>query len=246
MYGGSNINVNSYNNSRLENEIIDNIICGAFKEGKVTLIYGDQGTGKTLLCFLATIKCLKYGFKAIYISTERPFPIERIIQLIKDHINLKELLKNLIVLMPNDFSEQTLLIKKLEFFISPKIRLIVFDNITDEYLNSLTSKKKTAILINKTLNEQMAILKYISKKRSMPIIVTGHLIEPSNEKMEKDVAASKVIRYWCDNIIRLEKKGEKRILTIEKFYKDNVEYIEKIVISFRITEGGIVYDKGIN
>jgi predicted ATP-dependent serine protease len=244
--GGSNINVNSYNNSRLENEIIDNIICGAFKEGKVTLIYGDQGTGKTLLCFLAAIKCLKYGFKAIYISTERPFAIERIIQLIKDHINLKELLKNLIVLMPNDFSEQTLLIKKLEFFISPKIRLIVFDNITDEYLNSLTGKKKTAILINKALNEQMAILKYISKKRSMPIIVTGHLIEPSSEKMERDVAASKVIRYWCDNIIRLEKKGEKRILTIEKFYKDNVEYIEKIVISFRITEGGIVYDKGIN
>lgn len=206
------------------------------------MIYGTQGVGKTLLCFLATIRCLKHGFKTIYISTERLFAVERIIQLIKDSdVNIKGLLENLIVITPNNFDEQTLLIKKLEFFISPNVRLIVFDNITDEYLNSLTSKK-TTILANKALNEQMAMLKYISKKKNIPIIVTGHLIESSAINKKGDVVASKVIRYWCDNIIRLEKKGEKRMLVLEKFCKNNVEYKKEVMIYFRITTRGIVYD----
>lgn len=220
---------------------IDELFDGGLKSGELTLVYGDYGAGKTLLCFMITLKCLEKGYKVIYVTTEKPFAIERLVQLAEKTVldgMKKEILKNLIVITPENFSEQTEIVYRLELFITQKVKLVIFDSITERYREVL-SGKKTSIWANKVLNEQMALLKYIASSKEILIIVTGHITDVlgSNSRIGKDVVASKVIKYWCDNIIRLERKNGERILTIEVKRRTD----KNISIRFKITSEGISY-----
>jgi len=220
---------------------IDELFDGGLKVGELTLVYGDYGTGKTLLCFMVTLKCLEKGYKVIYVTTEKPFAIERLVQLAEKTVledMKKEILKNLIVITPENFLEQTEIVYKLEFFITQKVKLVIFDSITERYREVL-SGKKASIWANKVLNEQMALLKYIASSKEISIIVTGNTTDviSSSSQVGKDVVASKVIKYWCDNIIRLERKDDERILTVE--VKKGTS--KNISIKFKITSEGISY-----
>lgn len=218
---------------------IDELFDGGLRDREITLIYGDYGTGKTLLCFMAALNCLREGFKVIYITTEKPFTIERMFQLAEKSIlkdaNKKEFIKNLIVISPEDFNEQIEVIYRLELFVTEKVKLIVFDSITDRY-REILSKKNVTIWANKVLNEQMAILKYIAKTKKTSVIITGHVINVVGSGIEKDVIASKVVRYWCDNIIRLERVNSERTLIIEV----KKGCYNGTSIKFKITSEGVV------
>lgn len=221
-----------------EDEKIDRLFENLLKEGEITLIYGDHGTGKTCICFLATLKYIKNKFKVIYITTEIPFTVERIVQLTeKDTMKyVRNLFENIIVITPKTFIEQNNLIKRIEYYISPAVKLLIFDSITEKY-REITSKKEVTILANKILNEQMGLLKYIAINRRIAVLITGQLTEAIKRGCQ-DVVASKVIRYWCDKIIKLERLDDIRYLITEKCGEAEVN--KKIPIPFKIVEGGMI------
>ncbi|MCS7097149.1 MAG: hypothetical protein NZ926_01535 [Candidatus Methanomethylicia archaeon] len=219
---------------------LDEKLNGGLYGKEITMIYGSYGTGKTLLCLMASISCIEMGFKTIFINTETPFAIERIVQLIRnrggEECGKKELIEKLEKLMLfnlNDFDEQMYLINKLELFVTQGVKLIVFDSIIDKYRESLLGKK-TAIKSSKMLNEQIAFLKYVANKNYVSILLTGQVTEVHGH-LKSEVVASKIIKFWCDNIIRLEREYLGRRLIIEKAKKE----VKEISIPYKITSKGI-------
>src|SRR4030042_3888574 len=77
----------------------------------ITNFYGGPGTGKTNLCLLAAVECIKSGGSVTYIDTEGGFSKERLCQLTKspDHC-----LQRITLLEPKTFEEQGMLIRTLE------------------------------------------------------------------------------------------------------------------------------------
>ena len=59
----------------LKNEDLDKELRGGFEPGIVSAIYGPAGSGKSLMCIMATVACAELGKKIIYIDTEGSFSL---------------------------------------------------------------------------------------------------------------------------------------------------------------------------
>ncbi|MCD6154984.1 MAG: AAA family ATPase [Candidatus Verstraetearchaeota archaeon] len=212
---------------------VDRILGGGVRLGEMVLIYGDSGTGKTSFAMTTTANCISMGFNAIYFSSEKPFAAERIIEILGK--NRVEEAKRVIVFMLDNFEKQMEIIDRLEYFITPKVKLIVIDTITSQYRNVIADRN-VGIKANKELNKQLALLKTASKK-GIAVLITGQVRDIMGEERE-EVVASNVLKYWTDNILRLEKYRDRRYIVVEKI---GGKIVPEIRIPFRIVERGILY-----
>ncbi|RMD66968.1 hypothetical protein D6817_02890, partial [Candidatus Pacearchaeota archaeon] len=104
---------------------------GGYELGVVSVIYGPAGTGKTNFCVLASISQAKKGNKVIYVDTEGGFSVERVKQIAES--DTERVLKNILLLKPTNFSEQTKDIAKLNKHLKSESQLIVVDSMTTLY-----------------------------------------------------------------------------------------------------------------
>ncbi|MCS7385937.1 MAG: AAA family ATPase [archaeon GB-1867-005] len=211
---------------------LDRALNGGINIGKVTLIYGEAGTGKTAISLSCSATCALLGLKAIYLTSEKPFPAERLATIVGR--NLEKAAKRIVVIELEDFEQQLETIEKLEFFITPTVGLVVVDTITARYREAI-SRGVDSISANKSLSRQLAMLRYIAERRGVAVIVTGQVREVIGEDRE-EVVASKVMQFWPNTIIRLEKIENRRIAFIEK--SENKDALGFRVL-FKITSRGI-------
>ena len=177
----------------------------------VTNFYGGPGTGKTNLCLLAAIECIRNGGCVTYIDTEGGFSQERLRQLTK---NPEQALQKITLLEPKTFEEQGKLIRSLE---KHKSDLIILDSAVALYRLEYADPKAETLEAHRELSKQISILSTLSREKNIPVIITAHTFQ-NWDTGTNEIVGGDMIKYWSKVIVYLERtnKTSERKATIVK------------------------------
>jgi len=208
---------------------LDDELGGGVASGAVTLVYGEEKSGKTSLvlriCALATRKS-----SSAYVDCSGRLHPVRLTQILE--ANRADTTK-LYLLSVNSFQRQEDVILSL-YDLTPPAPLIVFDDFTALHRLELTGNVKEDMNIYKRLAFQIAALKEAAMEKDLAIIIVGqvHAIPDSGDSR---VVAQRILGHWSDYILRLERRPGKEVGRI---------FVEKPegrgFVSFRISGAGVV------
>ena len=188
-----------------------NAIISRLEPKSVTNFYGGPGTGKTNLCLLAAIECIKNGGCVTYIDTEGGFSPERLQQLTK---NPEQILQKICLLEPKTFQEQGKVIRSLD---RQKSDLIILDSAVALYRLEYADPKAETLEAHRELSKQISILSALSRDKNIPVIITAHTFQ-NWDTGTNEVVGGDMIKYWSKAIVYLERtnKTSERKATIIK------------------------------
>ena len=201
---------------------------GGYEKDVITMVAGPAGSGKTNFVILASCSQAKKGNKVIFIDTEGGFSIERVKQITGE--NYKEILENILLLEPVNFSEQkksfNQLLNQLK---SEQIGLIIVDGMAMLYRlelgDAIKSKDDSRIKqVNREAAKQMRVLAEIARKKNIPVIITNQVYTgfvPEEDwkkgvRGEVNLVGGDLLQYWCKCILELENKNGKRKVKLLK------------------------------
>lgn len=188
---------------------------GGYETDIVTVVYGSSGTGKTNFCMIAAVSQARKGNKVIYIDTEGGFSVERVKQLAPE--NYEEVLNNILLLKPTNFTEQKDSFKKLLDNLKDEVSLIIVDGMTILYrLDFAEAREKDNgdfQKINSELVRQVKLLAEISRKKNIPVIVTNQVY--TWDESQKMVGGD-ILKYWSKCHIELVNDDGKRTAYLRK------------------------------
>lgn len=212
---------------------LDDVINGGFTKGEICLIFGERGSGKTTLIFQTIIKAAINGDKSLLIFTEPYIALKRLEKMAGE--KWMEIGEKILISTIKSFQDQELLIDNLELYMMEDVKIFAFDSITSYYRVALKEKSNENIILNKQLNRELAIIKYLTIKRSLFTILTSDVTSPPG-KLQSQPVAAKILTYWCDKILRIEKLlGNKRRILLEKPYSN-------LSCTVRVGEEGMIDD----
>jgi DNA repair protein RadB len=190
-----------------------NSIISKLEPKTITNFYGGPGTGKTNLCLLAAIECIKGGGYVTYIDTEGGFSAERLKQLTK---NPEQALQKITLLEPKTFEEQGKLIRTLEKE-KHKTDLIILDSAVALYRLEYADPKAETLEAHRELSKQISILSNISREKDIPVIITAHTFQ-NWDTGTNEIVGGDMIKYWSKAIVYLERtnKTSERKATVVK------------------------------
>ncbi len=225
MVGEEKISAGSYD--------LNKWLLGGYEREVITVFYGGPGTGKTNLCLLAAVSQAKRGSKVIFVDTEGGFSVERVKQISGE--GYEEVLKNILLLKPTDFSEQKKVFDKLYIHLKKEAGLIVVDGMAILYrLDFALAREKgddKMREINSELIRQMKTLAEIARKRNIPVLVTNQVYKwDDGQKM----VGGDILRYWAKCLIELENNGGSRRIYLRKHRS-----IKEKSMGFQITNDGM-------
>lgn len=177
---------------------IDNLLGGGFESQIITHVYGESGTGKSILALQCAYRAALNGFMTFYIDTERAFSATRLKQIA--HYDFPKIGNLIFVYTPRTFSQQLKIIEKLENFLTEKVKIIIFDTITALYSTKISnSNTKSHFKINKKFNHQMAELLRLAEQFNLAILVNSQVGTQFSEGNIKKIVPinRKVLDYWC-------------------------------------------------
>ncbi|MBS7644101.1 AAA family ATPase [Candidatus Bathyarchaeota archaeon] len=182
----------------------DRILGSGFPSGRLTLIYGQAGTGKTTLVMQCAVNCARLGFKTIFVDSDGTFSVARLSQIAYHDINVVSPL--IILFTPKVFEEQTQIIEQLESFVTHQVALIAIDTITSLYRVRLGSQNDTFSL-NRALNRQLAYLLQLARTHKIVIIVTSQVRSMFGNKIAEEQiepVATRAVKFWAEIIVNLK------------------------------------------
>jgi len=221
-------------------------LLGELEPGAITNLYGQPGTGKTNLCILAALDCIRGGGKVLFIDTEGGLSKERALQI----SNSPDMLKSVILLEPRTLKEQELAVRKAE---QSDARLIILDSAVALYRiehaelaegiqeRDRKNRMDTLLGASRSLSRQMSVLSKIAKDRNIPVLITAHAFR-NWDSGELEVVGGDAIRYWSKTMVHLEKTGKtsERRATIVKHRARE----ENNSVKFLLVNEGIKPSKG--
>ncbi|UCC91751.1 MAG: DNA repair and recombination protein RadB [Candidatus Aenigmatarchaeota archaeon] len=186
-------------------------LTGGVEKGAITNFYGPPGVGKTNLCVLAMLECVRKGGRVVYIDTEGGLSPERIRQI---NTGRMDVFKNLILIEPKTFEEQGVAIKNLE---NQDFEMLVLDSAVALYRLKCADPTKETLGANKELSIQLSVLSNIARKKNIPVIITAHTFK-NWDTGENQIIGGDSIKYWSKSIIFIEHTGRmgERKATISK------------------------------
>lgn len=208
---------------------------GGYETDIVTVLYGGPGSGKTNLALMATVSQAKKGMKVIFVDTEGGFSVERVKQLINSDGNVEEVLKNIMILSPTNFTEQKKSFEELLKHLNKDVGLVVVDSMTILYrLDFADAREKGDNYIQKINSElvrQIKILAEIARKRSIPVLVTNQVYTwDEGTKM----VGGDILKYWGKCLIETENDRGRRTIYLRKHRS-----LPEKNFSFQIWDGGM-------
>ncbi len=177
---------------------LDQVLDGGFPAGALTLIYGEAGTGKTIIAASAIAQYLASnpGGKAYYIDADGKLPIDLLLDLTGD----EDTLRRLYIWRPQSLWEQTLIAERLPDLAHGEP--IVFDSITGLYR---LKAAEGAFRASKELNHQLGFLAEAARRGGSPILLLGQVHSILEPPGGVEPVADRLLRYWCSTILRLER-----------------------------------------
>ena len=159
---------------------LDQFLSGGIPDSVIVDIFGENGTGKTLLLLQLLINSIKNGGNILYLDTTGGFRPERILEIQKESKIEINLLEKITVSRITNTSEQ---IKSVSNIISNNFSLIVIDNITDlfsyEYQNDESIFKKNSLFM-----KYMHNLSNFAITKKIPIIITNMIRTSDGKEIE--------------------------------------------------------------
>ncbi|MEK6933586.1 MAG: DNA repair and recombination protein RadB [Nanoarchaeota archaeon] len=208
---------------------------GGYDKDIITVFYGAPGTGKTNFCLLVAVSQAKKGNKVIFVDTEGGFSVERVKQLTGENDGYEEILKNIFLLKPTNFSEQKEAFKKLLEYLKKEVSLIIIDGMTILYRLDFAAAREKDFneiqKINAELVRQMRTLAEIARKREIPVIVTNQVYKWDDENK---MVGGDILSYWGKCLIELVNENGKRTAYLKKHRS-----LPEKNLDFQITNSGI-------
>jgi DNA repair protein RadB len=204
-------------------------LAGGVEKGAITNFYGPPGVGKTNLCILATLECIREGGRVVYIDTEGGLSPERVMQISME----KEVFEKLILIEPKTFEEQGVVIKNLE---NQDFQMLILDSSVALYRLKCADPAKEPLEANKELSVQLSVLSNLARIKKIPVIITAHTFK-NWDTGENQIIGGDSIKYWSKSIIFIEHTGKmgERKATITK----HRSLPEGKYVKFDIVEEGI-------
>ncbi len=183
---------------------IDQKLQGGIAPETITMIYGEPETGKTTLAIQCAANSALHGLKTLFVDCDNSFAPERLYQITRE--NFSHVAEQIILVKPNDFAEQTVLVDNLTDYVSKSFGLVVIDTFNSLYRAEISdTTTKVSFSVNRELNRQMAVLAQTAKIQHIPIIVTSQ-VKAVFDRPSVSVApvASRVLQFWADIVIALK------------------------------------------
>lgn len=216
---------------------LDQALTGGYHPGEISLIYGEEKSGKTSLALQASIFVLRRGMRVVWIDCGGHLHPERVFQVFT-RSQVDE--NNMVLSVPRDFEEQTRTIETLSLHLPGETGLLVFENFNMLHrVQGLLEIEKNRRIF-KDLCFQLAYLREVVSQRRVPLIVTAQVHEaldkPNRSKETTFPAASRISMYWADVILRTKNWSVPalKVVSVERGGKGVATDIV-----FRITESGV-------
>ncbi|MHA1300294.1 MAG: ATPase domain-containing protein [Candidatus Helarchaeota archaeon] len=191
---------------------IDGLLGKGFESQTITHIYGESGTGKSIIALQCAYNAALKGLMTFYIDTEKAFSATRLKQIAKD--NFSKVGKLIFVYSPSKYRQQIKIVEKLEKFLTEKSKLIIIDTISSLFSAEIGNNTKKNYKLNKLLNHQLAELTRLAEQYNLAVIVTNQVrTRFSSENNDMTVPINKnILEYWSKVQLYLT-YPEKRDLT---------------------------------
>ncbi len=204
-------------------------LVGGVEKGALTNFYGPPGVGKTNICLLAALECIRSGGRVLYIDTEGGLSGERVRQISRE----EGMLDRIILMEPRDFRDQSKIIRSLGSEIPD---MIIVDSMVALYRLECADPTIEVLEANKELSVQLSVLSNIARKNKIPVIITAHMYR-KRDTGENYIIGGDSIKYWSKSIVLVEhtgKMGERRASIVKHRSRE-----EGKSVKFMIVEEGI-------
>jgi len=207
---------------------LDDLLGGGIPIRSLTLIYGDEKSGKTSLALRICASAAKRS-SAAYIDCSGRLHPARLLQVFEANKVDEERVS---VLLVENFLHQEEVIMRIYDGDVPA-PLIVFDDFTHLHRLELKGEIELDLDVYRRLAFQVAALKEAALKRDLSIIIIGQ-VHAIPDKGETRAVAHRILTYWSDYVLRIEKRDGERcsMMRVEKPRRDKS-------IRFRIVRSGI-------
>ncbi|MDI9643651.1 MAG: ATPase domain-containing protein [Candidatus Verstraetearchaeota archaeon] len=180
---------------------LDALLDGGLRLGEILLVFGERGSGKTSLALQVSSVAASLGMGSVIIYSEGRFPIRRLSDIAgSDWTNLSE---RIWVLEVKHFEHQDSIVEGLESELPGGVRLLVFDSITGQYRAGLGEHNEN-IIVNKMLNRQLAIIKDVSARLGLAVLITSEVKDIPDGSGTAPVAST-ILTYWSERVLKLER-----------------------------------------
>jgi RecA/RadA recombinase len=206
-------------------DCIDAQLSGGITPDTVTLIYGEPETGKSTIALQCAVNCALQNRKVLFVDCDNTFYAKRLSQIAGDRFD--EVAERIVLVKPKDFREQTAFIDCIQDY-TANIGLIVVDTFTSLYGAQVAAASGKAFTLNRELNRQLAILAQTVKTKKIPVLLTSQvrsIISDQNPGVRP--VATRVLKFWADNIIALKPTEDQRVLkaVLEKPHEGETEKV---------------------
>ncbi|MDN7026133.1 DNA repair and recombination protein RadB [Methanoculleus sp. FWC-SCC1] len=210
---------------------LDALLGGGLERRVITQIYGEPASGKSTLCLMAAVECLKAGKSVVFIDTEG-FSVDRFSQIAGEQA--EELAEHLYLFEPVDFEQQGLMIAESEGLLRAgreyPVDLIVMDSATALYRTEFEAGKEAV----RKLSHYMVKLLGLAKKYDVPVLITNQIYMDIDRSRVMGLGGT-ALAHISKAIVRLEKTDSVRRAVLQKHRWRP----EGLSFEFVLTEDGI-------
>ncbi len=202
---------------------LNELLGGGISQSELTMLYGEGGTGKTVLMLQLAFNSALQGWKALFVQSNSRFPSERFKQIAGSQWN--KIVEHVPIMELHDFQQQEQLTEVLSRYITPSVKLVLWDTITSLYRTAQSTAKQN-VLLNKSLSRQLVLLLELARTREIAVVLSADVhgvIHPRENPEDSDWSeegpvAEKVLDYWTAVRLKLQKTPQlnQRRLTMER------------------------------
>lgn len=212
------------------NTAFDDLLGGGLEIRTITQFYGEPASGKSTLCMIAAVACLREGHSVVFIDSEG-FSIERFRQIAGPDTEI--IAEQLFLFEPLDFEHQGSMIAEAENVLKTrKPGLLIMDSATALYRTDL-EKGRDSIQM---LTRQMIQLLGYSKRYAIPVLITNQVYMDTLKNTYFGLGGT-ALEHISKVIVRLDKTdspGFRRARLVKHRSQPEGAYLD-----FEITGDGI-------
>jgi DNA repair protein RadB len=217
-------------------EVIDKTLKGGVSVASVSLVYGEAETGKTTLAIQCAVNCARKGYKTLFADCDGTFSARRLPQIAIE--DFKDIAERIVLMKPDNFSEQAIVINQLADYITKSFGLVVIDTVTSLYRTEIAEHPEKTFELNRELNRQMACLAQIARTQKIAVLITSQVQSVFNETyVSIEPVATRVLKFWADTIINMKPTENPQI--IKAIVEKGSKTVPPLTCHLKIEETGI-------